>query len=61
MRRLAPVAPRCSQAEGGAPCTPGAPVVYNKENALNPYFIVYGKRVVPAPKKGAKAAGGGGQ
>lgn len=48
------------QAEGGAPCTPGAPVVYNKENALNPFFIVYGKRVAPAPKKGAKAAGGGG-
>ena len=40
------------QAAGGAPCTPGAPVVYNKKDTLNPFFIVYGKRELPPPKKG---------
>jgi 3'(2'),5'-bisphosphate nucleotidase len=32
------------QAEGGKACTPGVPVEYNKPEALNPFFIVYGKR-----------------
>jgi 3'(2'), 5'-bisphosphate nucleotidase len=41
------------QAEGGQPCEAGKPVRYNKENILNPHFIVYGK-MVPKKKKVAK-------
>ena len=34
------------QASGGAPVTEeGSPVIYNKPNALNPFFIVYGKKM----------------
>jgi 3'-phosphoadenosine 5'-phosphosulfate (PAPS) 3'-phosphatase len=32
------------QAAGGAhDCEPGKPVRYNKEQLLNPHFVVYGK------------------
>ena len=35
---------------GGQPANPfGQPVTYNKENLLNPHFVVYGK-VVPSRK-----------
>lgn len=32
------------QHEGGKPCHPGEDVVYNKEDPLNPFFVVYGIR-----------------
>lgn len=42
------------QVVGGAhPCEAGAPVRYNKENLLNPYFVVYGK-VIERKAKVAK-------
>ena len=31
------------QHAGGKACNPGKPVEYNKPEALNPYFVVYGK------------------
>ena len=32
------------QHAGGKACDPGKPVAYNKPEALNPFFVVYGKR-----------------
>ena len=32
------------QHAGGKDCEPGKPVAYNKPEALNPFFVVYGKR-----------------
>jgi len=32
------------QHAGGKDCSPGKPVAYNKPEALNPFFVVYGKR-----------------
>ncbi|CEL98606.1 unnamed protein product [Vitrella brassicaformis CCMP3155] len=35
---------RVVQATGGSPCEEGEPVRYNKENTLNPFFVVYGNQ-----------------
>ena len=32
------------QHDGGKACSAGKPVEYNKPEALNPFFVVYGKR-----------------
>ncbi|CAM9776858.1 unnamed protein product [Chrysoparadoxa australica] len=33
------------QLEGGKECSPGMPLAYNKPHPLNPFFVVYGRRV----------------
>jgi len=38
---------RVLQHSGGQPCDEGEPVRYNKPNLLNPFFVVYGKVVLP--------------
>lgn len=49
------------QAAGGEDCQPGSPVVYNKENPLNPFFIVYGNIKPKVEKKKKKKLGFGGE
>mmetsp|Transcript_18472 Transcript_18472/g.24409 ORF Transcript_18472/g.24409 Transcript_18472/m.24409 type:complete len:323 (-) Transcript_18472:377-1345(-) len=44
------------QHEGGQPCDHMKPLVYNKENILNPYFVVYGKRKSNEPEPVATPA-----
>jgi len=39
---------------GGQPAVAGMPVVYNKEDLLNPFFVVYGKVVAAKKKKQQK-------
>lgn len=36
------------QHEGGKAGEPGADVRYNKEDPLNPFFVVYGIRAAPS-------------
>jgi len=43
------------QAAGDVPADAGKPVVYNKPNLRNPYFIVYGNVVQKKAKKAKKA------
>ncbi|CAM9170120.1 unnamed protein product [Discosporangium mesarthrocarpum] len=50
------------QHEGGKACEHLKPVVYNKEEPLNPFFVVYGSRVSPSGSglgAGAVAGAGG--
>ena len=47
------------QYEGGPACDNGAPVVYNKEDTHNPFFVVYGKRDKPKPYDGPTFGGSG--
>mmetsp|Transcript_29532 Transcript_29532/g.73545 ORF Transcript_29532/g.73545 Transcript_29532/m.73545 type:complete len:81 (-) Transcript_29532:2368-2610(-) len=35
---------RVVQAAGGAPCEEGEALRYNKEDQLNPFFVVYGNQ-----------------
>ena len=41
---------------GEGDCEAGQPVRYNKENLLNPHFVVYGKVVVKKKKRAQKEA-----
>ncbi|KAJ1459565.1 hypothetical protein M885DRAFT_510691 [Pelagophyceae sp. CCMP2097] len=49
------------QHAGGVACDAGKPMVYNKPNVLNPFFVVYGKREArpTGPKKDVDLGGGG--
>lgn len=49
------------QAEGDVPSSPGQPVVYNKENLRNPFFVVKGKVIDKSKKKAKKNVTLGGE
>lgn len=42
------------ESESPGSCTPGQPLKYNKENLLNPYFVVYGNVQIRQKKKAKK-------